>query len=757
MLAQIGLAGGRVIAFPAELTRGRVAGPIAGRMSVEEAVARALAGTGLAAVPGAHGALTIRRAQAAGQARDADALPQPDEIALAVIDVADLVGGTGDRGFAAGTTSTSDRLNIPLKEDPRSVVGVTREVIQAQAQTSILDAARNASNVTVNNGAAQGQGIPSYTIRGFNVQNVMVGGRLAPRGVNIPIQDVERVDVIKGPTSDLTGVSFAGGGINVIPKVPGPDPIRQAEVLLGSRFYRTLAFDLGGPVEGTEGLLYRVNLSGNTADTAPGGDRSPHEGLISPKVRWSDGATTVTAGTRYFDQISGLPPMTIGNSALHFRPVHVSRDAPIGTPDAGASFRVFNPQIDIEHKFGSVDAGDLGSFDFTARNRTGYISSNYTSIGYIAVSASDSPTTVAPAGGILSKTERQIVTQSDLIVSHYLGDYENTMRLGVDYTSDFQSTLSALTYPSLKFDVLAPPSTLPLPSRTGLRRKTYTDDDDLGFAFQDKIDLFDRLHILGTVRQDYYNEVDTYSTSKRITRTDQRALTYSGGAVYDVTKWMSIYGTMATGFLPNQGILGDGQPAPPRFSNLSEYGCKFNLFNDKFRITVARFDNEFSNTIIYNYGPGGNYLGPGDRASGVELDFQGQITDNISVIGGLGRTLYRNTNAKPGDAYPGVPTYTGTLFGVYTFTEGALKGFQVGAGTRAIAGTYTSFGPKAGNSTIPGYVLYDAMLSYTRDAVTVSLNVKNLLDRYYYEPTQVPYFIPVGLGRTVLAQARIAF
>ncbi|WP_267427483.1 TonB-dependent receptor [Methylobacterium sp. GC_Met_2] len=751
-LAQIGRASGQAISFPADLTRGRTTGPIVGPMSVGEAVARALAGTGLTAVASSHGGLIIRRTQAA-----APAAPAPGGDTLAVIDVADLVSGTGDRGFAAGTTSTSDRLNIPLKENPRSVVGVTKDVIQAQGLTSILDAARNVSNVTVSNGAGQGQGVASYSVRGFDVQNVMIGGRIGPRGIYVPIEDVERVDVIKGPTTDLTGVSLPGGGINIIPKMPSAEPIRKAALYLGSRFYRTLAFDLGGPVEGTENLTYRINVSGNTADTAPGGDRSPHDGLISPKVRWDDGDTTVTAGVRYADQIVGLSPITVGNYALNWRPIRVSRERPIGTPDAGASFRSLNPYLDFEHKLGSVVTDRFGTFDFTVRNRSAYFSNNYTSVGYIFAPSMTGPTIVSPIGSYMSQTERKLVTQSDLIVVHTLDDYKNTMRFGIDYTTDSLSVLNLLTFPKLRFDARMPPAVLPLPSRFGYHNKSYVNFDDIGLAFQNKIDLFDRLHVLGSVRQDFYQSKTSHTLSSTVDKADQPALIYNGGAVFDITKWMSVYGTMGTGFTPNQGVLANGQSAPPQFVNLSEYGLKFNLLNDRLTVTASRFENQYSNVLIYDRSKGGNVLGPGSSSNGLELDVQGQLTDNISLIAGVGRTLIRAQGAKPGEVFPGIPPYKGTLFAVYTFNEGPLQGFQFGGGTEAVPGTYSSFGPKQGNSRIPGYVTVDAMVGYAKDNISVSLNVKNVFDHYYYEPTQVPQFIPVGQGRLIMAQARIKF
>lgn len=465
----------------------------------------------------------------------------------------------------------------------------------------------------------------------------------------------------------------------------------------------------------------------------------------------------MTAGARYFDQVVGVPPITVGNFAFNNRPIRISRDRPIGTPDAGASFRTFNPYIDIEHKFDTINTAEFGAFDFTIRNRSSYFANNYTSVGYIMAPTFDLPTQVRPLGGNLSQTERLAVSQSDLIVVHALGDYKQTMRFGLDYQYDFQSYFRSNPGSPLTFDVRMPPATLPLPSRSVFPLKTYLDLDDLGISFQDKIDLFDRLHILGSVREDFVGKIETHTYDKKVIRDDQSALTYNGGAVYDITKWMSVYGTVGTGFVPNQGTLANGQAAPPQFSNLSEYGFKFNILDDQFHITLAKFDNDYSNTLIYDYSQRGNRLGPGSRSSGLEMDFQGQLTDNISVIGGIGRTLIRGVGAKPGDAFAGIPPLKGNLFAVYTFTDGLLRGFQVGGGFEAVSSAYSNFAPKQGNSKTPGYVTLDTMLGYTAENITLSINLKNVFDRYYYEPTQSPEFIPLGQGRRILAEARIKF
>jgi iron complex outermembrane receptor protein len=126
VLAQIGRIGAQPISFPADLTRGRRAGPIVGRMGVQAALARALAGTGLVIVPGPAGALKV----------SASSAPAPAAVAgdIAAIDVVDTNAGSpyGDRGFQAGAAGDTLRIaDAPLKETPVSVSVVTNEVLRS--------------------------------------------------------------------------------------------------------------------------------------------------------------------------------------------------------------------------------------------------------------------------------------------------------------------------------------------------------------------------------------------------------------------------------------------------------------------------------------------------------------------------------------------------------------------------------------------------------------------------------------------------
>jgi catecholate siderophore receptor len=81
---------------------------------------------------------------------------------------------------------------------------------------------------------------------------------------------------------------------------------------------------------------------------------------------------------------------------------------------------------------------------------------------------------------------------------------------------------------------------------------------------------------------------------------------------------------------------------------------------------------------------------------------------------------------------------TANLWTTYKF----LGNWKVGTGFEAKAERYgynpsAATGPFTGNSfnpnTIPGFVRWDAMVSYEEKRYAVRLNIKNLLDKEYYD------------------------
>jgi outer membrane receptor for ferrienterochelin and colicins len=124
-----------------------------------------------------------------------------------------------------GTRTPESAQRATVKTDV-----VTREEAERRGATNVADALSSQPGVQVNPGAYGFLGgVSAIQIQGFDLQRVLVledgepvigdvGGAIDL--ANLPIQDVQRIEVVMGPTSSLYGSSAIGGVVNVITAPP---------------------------------------------------------------------------------------------------------------------------------------------------------------------------------------------------------------------------------------------------------------------------------------------------------------------------------------------------------------------------------------------------------------------------------------------------------------------------------------------------------------------------------------------------------
>ena len=136
---------------------------------------------------------------------------------------------------------TATRRAQPIEDVQATVSVVGREVIDTFQGASITEALRMVPGVDARTSGAN----MTLTIRGFipnagtNVLLLFDGlPRTGKYGItnlnNFSPEDVERVEVVRGPMSALYGANAAGGVVNVITRVPGEGPRFAGLATLGS-------------------------------------------------------------------------------------------------------------------------------------------------------------------------------------------------------------------------------------------------------------------------------------------------------------------------------------------------------------------------------------------------------------------------------------------------------------------------------------------------------------------------------------------
>ena len=156
-----------------------------------------------------------------------------------------------------------------VSESAAAVYVISQEDIRRSSASTIPDLLRGVPGVEV---GRQTNGGYAVSIRGFNSRLansllVMVDGRSqfvsTLSGVfwdqlMIPLGDIERIEIVRGPGAALWGANSSNGVINIVTKHSADTGGRAIDVRAGAREQQA-AFSLGGTV--VEGLHYRAYAS----------------------------------------------------------------------------------------------------------------------------------------------------------------------------------------------------------------------------------------------------------------------------------------------------------------------------------------------------------------------------------------------------------------------------------------------------------------------------------------------------------------
>lgn len=177
--------------------------------------------------------------------------------------------------YIVPNTATVNKTETPLRDLPFSVQVVPQQVIQDQRAIAVSDAVRNVSGFAL---SGRGGGRNEFTLltRGFTADQFRDGfseGNNANR-VFTEISNIDRIEVLKGPSAVLYGQSEPGGIVNLVTKQPLSIPSYTADFIAGSYdFYRS-NLDFTGPLDANRNFRYRLNFGYENAGSFRSGVES---------------------------------------------------------------------------------------------------------------------------------------------------------------------------------------------------------------------------------------------------------------------------------------------------------------------------------------------------------------------------------------------------------------------------------------------------------------------------------------------------
>ncbi|HET7061129.1 MAG TPA: TonB-dependent siderophore receptor [Nitrosospira sp.] len=172
------------------------------------------------------------------------------------------VMGERTGSFKSDTVQVGTFRDMAPLDVPQTSNVITREVLDAQATTGLFGALRNTAGVT--RSQLNGSTYDNISIRGILVENrsnYRLNGSLPVINlIDIPMENKERVEVLKGASSLYYGFVPPSGIVNMVTKRAGKDPVTNLSMLLNQYGGANMHIDVGRRFGDQQQFGARINL-----------------------------------------------------------------------------------------------------------------------------------------------------------------------------------------------------------------------------------------------------------------------------------------------------------------------------------------------------------------------------------------------------------------------------------------------------------------------------------------------------------------
>ena len=756
-LARFGAASGVQVLYDSRLTANLRTAGVSGPRTPEGALRDLLAGTGL--VYRFTGASSVTVVDPAASVETTASVDGTTLLPAVVVDGEQVNGWGPVGGYVAKSSLTATKTDTPLMETPQAISVISSEQMEAQNASSIGATLRYVPGVVSETTGAADTRYGGLVIRGFDMNSEAFyrDGLKLPGTTYADFQTLdpygaERVEVLKGPTSVLYGQNGPGGLVNYVSKRPTDTPLREISIEGGSFGKAETQFDFSGPLAEGSDWSYRLTGVGRLSDSQVDFVED-NRFFIAPALTYSpDADTTLTIlGNYQRDEAGwGLQFMPALGTVFPNKGRRIPTDRFLGEPD----FDYYNTtQASLgylfEHNF---------SEDLTVRQNVRYSHlENDQKIAYGAGYVNADTGELARWADNGASRLNSFGMDNQVQYEFDTGALSHTLLGGLDYRwtrfsdkSDFYNV-----DPINVFDPIYGSA----PIFGGHSNNTVTSQHQLGLYAQDQIKIDNWSFALGG-RYDWANTELDNRLAGTITDKSVSAFTGRVGALYAFDNGIAPYASYTESFLPPLDVSPAGTLFEPETGRQWEAGVKYQPPGYDSYVTASVFHLTRDNAIRYD-AVGGTWepRQTGQITSrGFELEGVASITHNFNL-----RLAYTFLDVEitedPDGGNEGrwptaIPQHTASLWADYRVdNDSALDGLGIGGGVRYVG---SSFGDEGNTFKVPGSVVFDAALSYTKDNYTFSLNATNLFDKEYVASCfNAEFGCFYGERRRVMAKATI--
>ncbi len=639
-------------------------------------------------------------------------------------------------------TQSATKTDTPNREIAQSVSVITNQTLEDLNFVKLDDALDYVSGLSRQNNF--GGLYDNYSVRGFQGHentglSTLKNGFSDNRGYNIPRDtvNIESIEFLKGPSGSLYGNSEPGGTLNVVTKQPTFDNKHSIKTDIGSYDFYRVALDSTAPIN--ESFAYRLTAAyekkGNFRDYV-----DSQRYIVAPSLIYSINDDTFLTYVGEF--IEQKAPMDRGIALVNGQNI-MNHKTFIGNPDDGdITLKNQTHQLKLDHYFSDNWSSKVG-------------------VAYKKNSLKGKATEIVPSrvikenNNLLRVRNRDVSSddiqfQADLKGIQEIGDIKNTILFGVEAYRFEQDFIMYSNNDAVRVDnILSKPTYTVLNSGLGSKSADRNEKSKgVALFIQDELAYKD-FRFLAGLRYDEVKMDNLNYLKNEDTKQNDYALSPRVGITYLIDNMWSAYVTSGTSFRPNTGTDKNGDTFKPEEGVSIETGLKFESEDKRFGSTLSVYQIEKENVLTKDPSDDSYSIAAGKvKSKGVELDINGNITDNLRI-----NANYSYTNAKvtKDNTYQGkellnVPKNSASLLLMWEDSLGEGSSYGIGAGA-------TYMGKKAGNYMndfyLPSYTTAKLVSYYkVNKNLDFRLNIDNLFDKEYIASSYDKSWLTVGNPRT---------
>ncbi|EOV8838925.1 ferrichrome porin FhuA [Cronobacter dublinensis] len=664
--------------------------------------------------------------------------------------------------IAAKRSATATKTDTPIEKTPQSVSVVTREEMDMRQSQSVKEALGYTPGVVVSNRGASTTydfvSIRGFTSVGLSQNNYLDGLKLQGNFYNDAVIDpymLERVELMRGPTSVLYGKSNPGGIIAMVSKRPTTEPLREVQFKMGTDNLYQTGFDFSDAIDDNGEFSYRLTGVARSNDQQQVNAKQKRY-AIAPSFTWRPDDKTSFTFLSYFQN----EPQTgyYGWLPKEGTVEPLPNGKRIGSDfNEGASNNTYSRNqkmvgYSVEHAFDDI---------FTVRQNLRFSEMKTSQQSVYGTGIQADGHTLNRGTVVDNERLQNFSVDTQLQSTFATGDLDHTLLTGVDFMrmrNDINAAFGSAPAIDLYGDYT--PEDFDFGNAVPYQ---LNETKQTGIYVQDQAEWDKWVFTLGG-RYDWSQQATTVRADGGSVERNDHQFTWRGGVNYLFDNGISPYVSYSQSFEPNAFDLYSTprMAFAPSKGEQYEAGVKYVPKDMPIVITGAVYQLTKTNTLTTDPNDATQQVPSGEvRSRGVELEAKAALNANINVTASytyIDAEYTKDTNLK-GNHVEQVPRNMGSLWGDYTFNNGPLSGLTIGTGGRFIG---SSYGDPANTFKVGSAAVMDAVVKYDLARLglpgsSVAVNVNNLLDREYVSSCFQTYGCFWGAERQVTATATFRF